>query len=272
MSDGPLSRDAPGETDANVGAVYARVRALRVIAEGFPTEVGDRSGFALDEAVIPASSRLSTFVAAKSLLFEALSAVQAAAATARETRLSARGTHILLLRPGLVSVAKAAWVVRPTDPAERVVRVGRLVAEDGRQGASAMRKFVETGANEQFGAVAAAFERGREEVLRDLHGLSSDVGARPPRDETLIRELGQEIDRYYGSADSTADVQLLWSASSSLAHSERWYAALSRGERAAVAEIVTSRSLDVLCSAVNVTWQRVLYLTATPVQASAKTP
>jgi hypothetical protein len=61
----------------------------------------------------------------------------------------------------------------------------------------------------------------------------------PHMDESMIVNLGSEIDRYYGTNSATSDVQLLWNASS-LAHGERWYSTLTAGPRRAVAEILTS--------------------------------
>jgi hypothetical protein len=71
--------------------------------------------------------------------------------------------------------------------------------------------------------------------------------------------------RYYGSNDAASDLQLLWNASSSLAHGERWYAVLtSRPDRAEVAKILTARSFDGVCSGVNVTGLRLSWLAASP--------
>lgn len=60
-------------------------------------------------------------------------------------------------------------------------------------------------------------------------------------------------------------MQILWNASSSLAHGERWFSLLAGGRRrAGVANILTTRSLDVVCSGINTTALRLVWHAATP--------
>jgi hypothetical protein len=125
-----------------------------------------------------------------------------------------------------------------------------------------MRKAVEQGTPEVFGAVGSVFQRSQAAVKSAVHGLTPDAHKRPPGDESMIVDLGSEIDNYYGTDDATSDVQLLWNASSSLAHGERWYSTLTAGPRRAVAEILTTRSFDVVCSGLHVTGLRILALAA----------
>ncbi len=124
-----------------------------------------------------------------------------------------------------------------------------------------MRKAVRVGAPAAFGAVGAAFDRSRSTLLAAVRSLAVDAEEPPPRDEALIHELGEAVDEHYGSADAVPDVQLLWNASSSLAHGERWYSTLTSGSRRAqVAQTLTTRSFDVVCSGINVVSLRLLTL------------
>jgi len=101
---------------------------------------------------------------------------------------------------------------------------------------------------------------------------AAEIAKRPPSDENLISELGGDIDGYYGSRSGPSDLQLLWNAASSLAHGERWYSSLTGGAgRKVVAEVLTVRSTDAVCSAINVTHLRMLWL-AVPRPGAAAAP
>ena len=94
---------------------------------------------------------------------------------------------------------------------------------------------------------------------------ADEIDKRPPRDEEMISELGDDIDDYYGTRSGRSELQLLWNAASSLAHGERWYTSLvSRAERKQVAEVLTARSTDAVCSAINVTHLRMICLAFRP--------
>jgi len=241
--------------------VFDRVRAMPVMAQLWPAEPVVGSGFAADET----RASVSTYTTARILLLDAMHRLRAAAEIAENEALAEHGTHLLLLRPALVSTAKAAWMVGPEDSGERSTRAVRLICEDQRQGALAMRKALEQGAPNAFGFAADSFERSGAATLASLHERSVEAERKPPRDESLIRNLGSEIDRYYGTNDAASDLQLLWNASSSLAHGERWYSVLtSRPHRAEVAEMLTARSLDGVCSGVNVTGLRLQWLAVAP--------
>jgi hypothetical protein len=124
-----------------------------------------------------------------------------------------------------------------------------------------MRKALEQGAPNAFGNVARSFERSSAAILASLQERSVEAEKKPPRDESLILNLGSEIDRYYGTKDAVSDLQLLWNASSSLAHGECWYSVLtSRPHRAEIATILTMPSFDGVCSGVNVTGLRLMEL------------
>ena len=77
------------------------------------------------------------------------------------------------------------------------------------------------------------------------------------RDE--VCHLGKSIDEYYGATGiGERDAILLWRASSSLSHGERWFRDLAKGavaddlESPRFTDIVTHRSLDVVCSGVHI--------------------
>jgi hypothetical protein len=125
-----------------------------------------------------------------------------------------------------------------------------------------MRKAVEKGAPAAFEIARSAFDRVRREVLSVVDGIADRNKKSPPRDEPMIVCLGKDIDNYYGTDNATSDVQLLWNSASSLAHAERWYSTLTKGPRAEVADMLTMRSLDVVCSGINVTALRVTALAA----------
>ncbi len=78
----------------------------------------------------------------------------------------------------------------------------------------------------------------------------------------MIQELGVDIDRYYGSDDAKSSLQLLWNASSCLAHGETWFPFLSGGmkQRRPFGEVLSSQSFDAMCNAVNTTGLRILDL------------
>lgn len=121
-----------------------------------------------------------------------------------------------------------------------------------------MTKAVVHGA-ETFATVAEAFLSSHEAALGTIGG-STSAEKKAPADDAMILELGAGIDRYYGTRTATSDVQILWSAASGLAHGERWYATLTGGRRAKVADVLTRRSLDVVCSGINVTNLQLLTL------------
>jgi hypothetical protein len=128
-----------------------------------------------------------------------------------------------------------------------------------------MRKAVEVGAPNLFESVAVMFDRTGTELRTTAGKVMGAVSEKPPRDEKLIRELGGDINKYYGTGHATADLQLLWNVSSSLSHGERWHSLLTGpGRGAEVARTLTTRSLDVVCSAINVTGLRIASLAATP--------
>src|SRR5688572_19897051 len=106
--------------------VFLRVRAMPALTELWPKEPGVGSDFASDVMHVSVSS----YTVARILLLEAIGRVQAAAGLAQDLNLARQGAHFLLLRPALVSTAKAAWLIEVPDPAERTSRAARLVGQD----------------------------------------------------------------------------------------------------------------------------------------------
>lgn len=245
-----------------VADVFDRVDAMKVTSTLWPEEPSPGSGFATDTASMPA---IPTYLTTRIQLLEAVRLLQAAAQMVRAQRDVEWGAHMVLLRPALVLTAKAAWIARPDNSDERVSHATSLIIAEQRKGAKAMRDAVAQGAIREFGSVADAFQRTADQ----LSAAGNEPPTRPPSDEQLIRQLGSDVDRYYGTDGATSDMQILWNASSSLAHGERWYRALTtERRRPGLATILTERSLDVICSGINTTSLRLLWLAATPPPSS----
>lgn len=234
---------------------------MSVVASVWPDEPSPGSGFAHDHARVP---DVSTYTIVRVQLLAAIERLQGAATLGRSRSALESGAHFLLLRPALVLAAKAAWIVRPDETAARVARSVGLVRSDRLMGQRAMRFASEQGAPEAFAKVGDFFGRSANSLAENSPVPPSQV----PRDETLIQELGTDVDRYYGTDQARSDVQILWNASSSLSHGERWFSALADGHRQAkVAETLTARSFDVVSSAINTTSLRVLWHVGTPPSA-----
>ena len=128
-------------------------------------------------------------------------------------------------------------------------------------GAKAMRDAVGQGAIPQFVSLGAAFERSAVQI----ESRAPQKPERPPVDQVLIQTLGSDVDRYYGTDTASADMQVLWNSSSSLSHGERWFSALTSGHRrSGLADVLTVRSLDAVCSGINTTSLRLLWHVAPP--------
>jgi hypothetical protein len=142
--------------------------------------------------------------------------------------------------------AKAAWIVRADESAEKVARAVGLVRSDRLMGERAMRYAAKQGAPNAFEKVGDSFGRSTQ-LLLDHSAVAPRTVS---RDESLILDLGADVDRYYATDHARSDVQILWNASSRLSHGERWFSALADGQRRTrVAEALTVRSFDVTCSA-----------------------
>lgn len=228
----------------------------------WPDEPHAGSGFAADQALCPTAP---TFDVARYQLLTSLARLRDASRLVE--RDDGWGSHVLMLRPSLVLAAKAAWIVRPKGSEERVGRtIGMLIA-DQQRGAAAMRDAVSQGATPEFGDLANNFDRDSKR----LRNTASVSPIKLPGDQDMIRALGSDVDMYYGTDDASSDVQLLWNASSSLAHGETWFGQLSGGRRPRMlGGILTSRSFDAVCSGINTTSQRLTDLaTRAPTEPQA---
>jgi hypothetical protein len=236
--------------------VFDRVEAVSATVGLWPDEPSAGSGFSDDLAL---SAQMSSYTVARTQLLTSMRRLRNAAQLVTED--DGWGTHLLMLRPALVLAAKAAWIVRPDRSEERVSRLLGVLLKDQRRGARAMRDAVSQGAIPEFEQVASKFDRSSS----DLASLVPLAPVNPLGDEKLIRELGRDVNSYYGSDDASSDMQLLWNASSSLAHGETWFSLLSGGlQRKPFAEILTAQSFDIVCSGINTTSLRILQLATTP--------
>lgn len=256
----PTTSDGGNRTLLPVTEFLDRVEAISVTTKLWPDEPSPGSPFSEELAL---SARVSSYLMARTQLLTAMRRTREATRLFKEG--DGYGSHLLMLRPALVLTAKAAWILRSDSSEERVARTSGLLSQDQRMGANAMRKAVSQGAPASLEDVADAIDRKFSELLDAV--LVTPI--RYPGDETLVRELGHDVDTYYLSDDGSSDTQLLWNTSSSLAHGEMWYSILSGGlqQRRRFAETLTARSFDIACSGIHVTSLRMTMLTH-PVQAS----
>ena len=231
---------------------------MPVIFDLLPSEPAPGSALADDASLLP----FATYDVVRTRLQEALVKLTLAARVARDETQSRYATHLLILRPALVAAAKGVWLVAPDEASVRAARSCAVVAADRQSGAAAASRATENGGPEVFAQIGEHFKRAGEKVAT----IGEPFGAVSlPKDTVLIMEAAGEVDRYYGTTDAASDAGLLWSASSGLAHGERWYADLFHGEgRRQVADTLTRRSLDVVCSMTNLLGQRVLALAVAP--------
>jgi hypothetical protein len=236
--------------------VFDRVKAMSATVTLWPDSPSAGSGFAGDRAL---SAQVDSYTVVRTQLLTSIRRLRVAAGLVEDD--DGWGAHLLMLRPALVLAAKAAWIARPDYSEERVRRTLGVLLNDQRRGAKAMREAVSQGAIPEFEQVASKFEKSRNK----LAALVPLAPVDPSGDQTMIRELGADVDRYYGTEDASSDMQLLWNVSSSLAHGEKWFSLLSGGlQRRPFATILTTRSLDIVCSAINTTSLRIVELVAAP--------
>jgi hypothetical protein len=241
---------------------------MRTLLDVLPSEPSPHSPFELDTAGVP----FQTYDLARIRLQDGIVALNLAARTANDEPVRLLGMHLVMLRPALVSAAKAWWLVNDRSAGSRVGRAIALVDADRASGAQAMAAAASLGDLPAFGRVSERFAAAQVQ----LHQVSDKQGLnipRLPRDGQLIDAVGIEIDAYYGThgAESARlDARLLWNVSSGLAHGERWFRDMTTsrvgtsGQREQIVETLTNRSLDVVCSALNVSFLRCLALASTP--------
>jgi len=249
---------------------------MPVVFKMLPAEALDGSGFAKDAAVVS----FKTYDVVRTRLQDGVTGLLVAARMARDPATSLLGTHLIALRAPLVAVAKGWWLTHTDDSAARVARAVGLIGADRLRGHGAMRAVAELGEMPEVLRVAERFAEARQ----SLEGEADRLGVapeRPPWDERLIDDLGDEIDSYYGThgqASGRRDARLLWNASSSLAHGERWFRDLTSDREGAdtrgrqLAELITHRSLDVVCSGLNLLFQRTLLLATAPSNGESPAP
>lgn len=172
------------------------------------------------------------------------------------------GAHLTVLRSAMLATAKGSWIVSSFESEERVARAAAVVMADRLQGRKAMQAISQAAPDPGFSAVATRFEQARERIQEELQR----AGIAPvelPTETKLVNGLGAAVDDYYGIAgESKRDALILWGASSSLSHGERWFADLGKP----MAKLVTNRSLDIVCSGLNLLWQSSLTGLATGVR------
>lgn len=231
---------------------------MPVIFDLLPSQPARGSAFADDAKLLP----FATYDVVRTRLQDAVAKLLLAARLAQDEAQSRYGTHLIVLRPALVAAAKGIWLVEPDSTTERAARSCAVLASDRQSGATAMTVATDNGGLAAFAQVGERFRQ----VSEDMHTIGERFGTvRVPRDTPLIREAARQVDQYYGSTDAVSDAVLLWNASSSLAHGERWYSdlALADGQQQ-VATTLTSRSFDVVCSITNLLGQRTLVLAVAP--------
>jgi len=226
--------------------VHARVQAIFEIAQDLLKASGPlhpETNFAADTKLV----NFRTYDVLRNQVMVGVTNLKIAAEMSKTPLSSTFGTHLVALRPALVSFSKATWMLAKSDSQNRIERAAGLVIADRGKGRQAMDNASKTHENEGFQAIGEAFEKAQISITAELArvGLTPE---RPPGDTRLIESLGDSIDHYYGSGGTARqDALMLWNASSSLSHGERWFSQLYPH----LASVLTDRSLDVVCSGFN---------------------
>lgn len=232
--------------------VYDRVQACIETSVEFlrdPAELPVESLFGRDAALV----NFRTYDIVRSQWSTGVTNLKVAADMSRSSA-SLLGAHLVALRSALLPTARGLWILSSFKPEERVARAAGTIMADRRRGHEALQAASEAASDPGFSGVAQRFEQARRNIEEEL--LRAGIRpVRPPSETQLVTHLGDKVDEYYGDPGSSKqDAIVLWRASSSLSHGERWFADLGRP----LAEIVTVRSLDVVCSGLNLLWQSTL--------------
>ncbi|MFJ5962046.1 hypothetical protein [Pseudarthrobacter oxydans] len=226
--------------------VYDRVQAVFEMSQDLLKASGPlhpETNFATDAALV----NFRTYDILRNHMKMGMTNLKIAADMSKTPLHSHFGTHLVVLRPALVSFSKALWMLAESESKIRIERAAGLVLADRAQGHRAMGNASRAHPNEGFQAIGEFFERAQTSMESELARVNF-TPARPPADGTLVENLGAAIDIYYGSAGSARqDALILWNASSSLSHGERWFSQLYTH----LARAFTERSLDVVCSGFN---------------------
>jgi hypothetical protein len=229
-----------------VAEVYDRVQAAFELAQNLLKARGPlhpETSFAVDAALV----NFRTYDVLRNHIFAGATSLKVASEMSMTSLTSSFGTHLVALRPALVSFAKALWMLSENETRARVERAAGLVIADREQGRKAMRNASRAHPNEGFQGIGQAFERAQVNIRSELERVNL-TPAQPPTDGTLVEALGGEVDVYYGSGGTARqDALILWNASSSLSHGESWFNHLYRP----LAKVFTERSLDLVCSGFN---------------------
>lgn len=237
--------------------VYDRVNAVVASAPDFMSDKDEllvRSPFGRDASIVP----FRTYDVIRTRWATGLVNLKVAAELSLDESASRTGVHLIALRSSLLATSKGLWVSSSSDSEERVSRAAGLVIADRHRGQLAMHRANQAASNKGFSAVAGVFEKAEIKIADDVQmaGLTPIV---PPNETAMTIFLGDAIDEYYGYVGTAKqDALVLWHASSSLSHGERWFADLGKS----MAQIVTERSLDVVCSGLNLLWLKLLFGTS----------
>lgn len=226
--------------------VYDRIQAVFELSQDLVQAEGDlhpETNFAKDTVLV----NFRTYDVLRGHLKVGATNFKIAAEMSQTTLHSHFGTHLVVLRPALVSFSKAMWMLAESDSRVRIERAAGLAMADREHGYEAMDRASRAHPNESFRSISEVFESEQNNMKSELERIGFSP-ARPPLDGRLIEKLADAIDIYYGSGGSARqDALILWNASSSLAHGERWFSQLYTH----IAKTFTERSLDVVCSGFN---------------------
>jgi hypothetical protein len=226
--------------------VYERVQAVFELSRDLLRASGPlhpETNFAADAALV----NFRTYDIVRNHLLVGVTNLKIASEMSKDRLTSSFGTHLVALRPALVSFSKAMWMLSENETRIRIERAAGLAIADREQGRRAMVNASRAHPNQGFQSIGGAFERAQTSVRSELERVNFSP-ARPPADGALVEALGASIDVYYGSGGTARqDALILWNASSSLSHGERWFSQLYTH----LAKAFTERSLDVVCSGFN---------------------
>jgi hypothetical protein len=226
--------------------VYDRIQAVFELSQDLLKADGDlhpETNFAKDAALV----NFRTYDVLRGHLKVGVTNLKIAAQMSKTTLHSHFGTHLVVLRPALVSFSKAMWMLAESESRVRIERAAGLIVADREHGYEALDRASRAHPDEGFRSIGEVFETAQNNIKSELERISF-APTRPPFDGRLVEKLGDAIDIYYGSEGSARqDALMLWNASSSLSHGERWFSQLYTH----LAKAFTERSLDVVCSAFN---------------------
>jgi hypothetical protein len=240
-----------------VEEIYERVRGLtsmyaELLAESHHHGADPQCSFGQDAALV----NFKTYDVVRNCMMTGILNLRTAMEISQQEKTATLGIHLMPLRSSILATSRGMWILEPWDPEARVARAAGVVIGDRRRGRAAMQHAgdaIDIGSG-VFASVAKKFSDAADEV-RDSAAGAGIVPLRCPGDRELVTLLGDAVSQYYGTGgQDRLDANLLWNASSSISHGERWFTDLGQP----VAKIVTARSLEVVCSGVNLLYHRFL--------------